>query len=105
MLVLTPNFLFAIFSFIYGIGQGSYISLGWSIAIDTIPKDSQNGQSLDLWQTARIAATLFSGTVSGSFRLFSELWSSNWSLESWIHHSLLIFHLLFCHRIICNLAH
>lgn len=68
MMVLTKNVVIVIlFAVLFGIGQGMYISLGWSIAIDTLPtgEHKTNAQSLGLWQSARIIATVFSGTVSG----------------------------------------
>jgi MFS family permease len=67
MCITTEFWIVLVFAVLFGIGNGSYTALGWSIAIDTLPKGElqNNAQSLGLWQTCRIVATVFSGTVSG----------------------------------------
>jgi MFS family permease len=64
-------YIYLIFSILFGIGQGSYTAISWGLAIKSIPEDSKsNGQSLAMWQTTRIAATLISG--NNFFPTFSK---------------------------------
>eukprot|EP01080_Neovahlkampfia_damariscottae_P006634 gene6634-10799_t len=67
LLLLKGNFYFyLIYSILFGIGQGCYTAISWELAIKSVPENEKsNGQSLALWQTTRIVATLISGTISG----------------------------------------
>jgi len=67
-LLITKGYFhfYLIYSILFGIGQGCYTAISWELAIKSVPENAKsNGQSLALWQTTRIVATLISATISG----------------------------------------
>ncbi|MCY0884615.1 MAG: MFS transporter, partial [Firmicutes bacterium] len=59
------------FAVLYGLGYGAFLSTGWALALDTLPRAEHMGQDLGWWGTASnvpaVVAPLVGGWILGRF--------------------------------------
>lgn len=62
---LKNIYFILIFSFIYGLGYGGFITIAWSTIIESTNTSKLQGYLLGIWQTCLILATIMSSSVFG----------------------------------------